>query len=62
MPREKLSYRDNLEMLTRKYPDRIMLSISEVAQATGYSKQYTGRRFKFDGRRIAITELAKQLS
>lgn len=36
MPREKEGYRDNLELLNKRFPDRDMLTISDLCPVFGY--------------------------
>ena len=39
MPRYKESYPDNMERLCEMFPDREMLTITDVAKYTGWSRE-----------------------
>lgn len=39
MPREKESYRDNLERLNERYPDKELLTVTDVANFLGICRQ-----------------------
>lgn len=62
--REKQGYRDVLEDLDAKFPDRAMLTRSDVAQYTGWSTKTVSRNIRFGGpykKTIHKTALARQL-
>ena len=62
--REKIDYRNNIEQLNLKFPDKDMLNISDVARFTGFDrkkvKKVFGKDFKVfgDGGRQAISKAA----
>lgn len=62
MPKEKQSYRDNLERIIAFYPGKEMLNISEVSRFLGLSRYAVKRRFKFNQNYISIAALASQMS
>lgn len=35
MPREKPAYRDNLELLSEKFPDKVMVTVAELKPVFG---------------------------
>lgn len=41
MSREKDGFRENLELLNKRFPDHDMLTIKEVQQVTGYASRKT---------------------
>ena len=41
MPREKDGFRENLELLNKRFPDHDMLTIKEVQQVTRYASRKT---------------------
>jgi hypothetical protein len=64
MAREKDGYRENLELLNERFPDKLMLSIKEAMQVMGYSdartiKKYLGKCI-VDGR-ISKVFLARHM-
>lgn len=67
MPREKESYRDNLEGITvflkEKYNDnRHFLSIADVREYLGRSYNYIRRNFGIDRQGISAERFARMLS
>lgn len=66
MPREKESYRDNLERIKERYPQKEMLTVSEVAAFTGLHRYTVKKIFKFqtfgDNTYISAASLARQMS
>ena len=62
MPREKLSYRDNLERLDMAFPNKEMLSQIEVANYCGMDRHTVTKHFRFTERYISKTVLARELS
>lgn len=41
---EKSLYRDSLELLNEKYPDKLMMNLEEVAAILGYKDSKTVRK------------------
>lgn len=64
MSREKAGYRDNYAMLQDRFPDRDMLTASDVAQVTGLTVQTVRKKFQFNAmtRRVSKADLARQIS
>lgn len=63
MPREKESYRDNLERICQALPDKgEMLSKSDVAKFTGLNHRTVAKIFSFKGNYISKAVLARELS
>ena len=44
MSREKPDYRDNLALLDARYPDKLMLTVAEVKEITGWKDTRTVAR------------------
>ncbi len=44
MGREPIDYRNNLDQLNKRYPEKEMLSIREVMQIMGYRSTNTARK------------------
>ena len=63
MPREKISYRDNLERIHERFPDKECLTITEVQAFTGLTYYKVRKRFEFaEDRTISKAKLARALS
>lgn len=62
MPLEHPSYRDNLERIVERYPGVEMLSIKQVIEFTGISRNAVMRRFIFRDKYISVASLARQMS
>lgn len=63
MPREKESYRDNLELLLEAFPDKKMLSKKEVQRYTGLDYATVCKLFTFNQcNKISVATLARQMS
>lgn len=64
MPREKETYRLQLERLLERYKDKEILTYKEVSEYTGRSYRALKRQFKADERLggIPLTTLAYRLS
>ena len=63
MPREKESFRDNLERLNERF-DHELLTVKEVAEFTGASRSSVLRWFTFHPitHRVSKADLARQIS
>ena len=57
MAREKDGYRENLEILNRRFPEHEMLSIEQVMEVTGYRSRNTV--LKHFGKQIVNNRLSK---
>lgn len=63
MSREKENYRDELEQLIGFFPDKRVLSVSDVARYTGRDPRWCKRVYGIDpGQGITVVGLAKILS
>ncbi len=64
MPREKPSYRDNLEMIVSRFPDKTLLTVTDVAQFCGVSRAVAKKLFSFDAPKnyISVAKLAREMS
>ena len=63
MPREKLSYRDNLERLDEAFPDREMLTVTDVSKFTGVCRRVAKSWFSFNQYNyISKATLAREMS
>ena len=64
MPREKETFRDQLMRLDERFPDKELLSKTDVAAYTGLNRKTCATKFDFDKRtnRISKTVLARALS
>ncbi len=64
MPREKVCYRDHLERLDERFPDKELLTQLDVAKYTGLCRQTVSKRYPFDKttKRISKIVLARELS
>ena len=62
MPREKPAYRDNLERLDKRFPDKELLTQKEVAEFTGLCRQSVSKIFPFKRFGISKATLARELS
>lgn len=60
--REKEGFRDNLERLNEVFPTHDLLSIKDVTQFTGRSRDVVKRLFTFKSGYISKVELARALS
>lgn len=62
MPREKPTFRDNLERLDQRFPNKELLSIKDVISFTGMCYRTVISRFDFQDRYISKANLARALS
>lgn len=64
MAREKDGYRDNLERLNEMFPDRELLTIADVMDFCGVSRNTVKKWFKFNPttKRISKADLARAVS
>lgn len=63
MPREKDSYRDNLERIKDAYPDKEMLSLKETADFIGLNYRTVKKMFSFNRfNKISVAMLAREMS
>ncbi len=62
MAREKELFRDNLERLDRKFPDKELLRQIDVAEYLGIDKRTVKKRYSIDKNGIEKVKLARLLS
>lgn len=63
MPREKASYRDNLERLDEAFPDKEMLTITDVSAFVGVCYRVAKKWFSFnENNYISKATLAREMS
>lgn len=62
MSRERAGYRYNLERLNEFFPDRDLLSITDVVSFTGRDRRTVQKIFPFKNRYISKVEAARTLS
>jgi hypothetical protein len=63
MPREKPSYRDNLERLNERFPNRELLNKSEVGDFLGIHRKTAAKWFSFNVHGMTSkATLARELS
>ena len=62
MPREKEAYRDNLERLCEKFPDKELLNVTDVMSFLGVSRRYVTKAYPFKDNKISKATLARELS
>lgn len=62
MAREKEAYRDNLERIHERYPDKEFLTVSDVSSFLGCCRAWCKRNFPFKGNYISKATLARELS
>lgn len=62
MPLEPESYRDNLELIYNKYPQKTMLTKTEVQDITGLNYRTVCKLFEFKKGYISAAKLARAMS
>ena len=65
MPREKAAYRDNLELICTKYPDKAMLTFAEVVTFFGRDRRWVRKWLDAHGitdDSVSIATLARAMS
>ena len=62
MPKEKESYRDNLERINAAFPNKEMLNKKEVSQFTGLNIKTVCKMFDFKENYISKAKLAREMS
>lgn len=60
--REKEDYRDNLEEITRFFGPKRLLTIQDVADYTGRSREFVSKNFDIPKLGITTASLARRLS
>ena len=63
MAREKEGYRDTIELLNARFPEKDMLNIAEVMEFTGMSRNTVKKNIRFNTTMGKITkaDLARQV-
>lgn len=62
MPREKEGFRDNMERLNEFFPDRDLLSVTDLVKFTGRDRRTVTKFFPFKNNYIGKVEVARTLS
>jgi hypothetical protein len=63
MPREKETYRDNLELLLEFFPNKKILTVGDVSKFAGCDPRTAAKRYPFDkNRTISVATLARTMS
>ena len=62
MPREKESYRDNLERISEKFPSQELLTVKDVATFCGLDRRTVARLYSFKSCYISKAVLAREMS
>lgn len=62
MPREREGFRDNMERLNEFFPDRELLSVTDVIRFTGRDRRTVVKFFNFRNNFISKVEVARTLS
>lgn len=64
MSREKEGFRDNMALLNERFPDKDMLTITEVAEFMGVTPRTVRRNIRFNEqtRRITKADLSRQVT
>lgn len=61
MSREKEYYRDNLERITERFPNRELLTVKDVCSFTGLCYNTVRKRYPFKNNYITAATLARCL-
>lgn len=63
MSREKEGYRDTMELLNERYPDKDMLTVNDVARFIGVSRNSVKKKIRFNEatNRVSKCDLARQV-
>lgn len=61
MALEHPAYRDNLERVCNAFPDKEMLTVSEVSRFTGLDRKTVRKRFSMRQWYISVACLARQM-
>lgn len=62
MPREKESYRDNLERLCQAFPNKEMLTVKDASNFLGVDMRTTKKLLVFKNNYISKASLARAIS
>lgn len=62
MSREKEGFRDNMERLNEFFPNKELLSVTDVVKFTGRDRRTVTRFFSFRNNFISKVEVARTLS
>lgn len=63
MPREKESYRDNIELISKAFPGKLQLGICEASKYMGIDTRTLKKRVKINQfGKIGIADLARAIS
>lgn len=62
MALEKPAYRDNLERIKTRYPDKEMLKVKDVQRFCGLNRATVKKLFDFKDGYISVAKLAREMS
>ena len=62
MALEKPAYRDNLERIKARYPDKEMLKVKDVQRFCGLNRATVEKLFDFKDGYISVAKLAREMS
>ena len=62
MPREKPAYRDNLERISERFPNKEMLTVKDVSAFCGLNIKTVKKLFEFKNNYISVAKLAREMS
>ena len=62
MPRESPSYREILRLLNEKFNYRMLLTVPEVMEVTGYGRNSVYKYYPVEHGRVNIVDLAQAMS
>ena len=62
MAREKEAYRDNLERINERFPEKELLTKTDVATFLGVSTKFVSKYYQFKNNYISKATLARALS
>lgn len=62
MPREKPAYRDNLERIVGRFPNKEMLTVRDVSAFCGLDSRTAKKLFEFNNNYISVAKLAREMS
>lgn len=62
MAREKPAYRDNLERISERFPNKEMLTVKDVSMFCGLNIKTVKKLFEFKNNYISVAKLAREMS
>lgn len=63
MPKEKESFRDNIELISEQFPGRLQITQTEAASVLGINRRYISKYVKINSfGKVGIADLARAIS